>query len=148
MAFTEETRRKIKETVEAKKKLAEQARVEVAMRAAEAERELDRGDVVPRRGVELEPGIPSTEVTVADKIQDPITIISRHGLSADGSFKPFHTDLPEPEPQETASDRFAVWLSSPGGRFCSDPRVPESRMRFCVDLEDRLRRAFLAGAGE
>ena len=49
---------------------------------------------------------------------------------------------------EPKSDPFAVWLKTPEGWACSDPRVPQDRVRFATYLEDVLRKAFNAGYRE
>jgi hypothetical protein len=47
-----------------------------------------------------------------------------------------------------AESAFAVWLKTPEGWSCSDPRVPQDRVRLGVYLEDVLRKAFNAGYRE
>ena len=40
---------------------------------------------------------------------------------------------------------FKSWLGSPTGRNASDTRMPTDTVRLGIDLDDRLRKAFLAG---
>ena len=54
-----------------------------------------------------------------------------------GTSRP--TAVPSPE------DLLAEWLATPGGLYCTDPRTPMDPIRRRCDLEDRVRRSFVAG---
>lgn len=45
----------------------------------------------------------------------------------------------------TLGEAFALWLASPQGKDCTDPRQPADALRRGVDLETRLKLAFMAG---
>lgn len=53
---------------------------------------------------------------------------------------------PEPTPSSPDTDaQFSAWLKTSDGWRCSDPRIPQDRVRLGVHLEDILRAAFNAG---
>ena len=47
--------------------------------------------------------------------------------------------------QPSPEDLLAEWLATPGGLYCTDPRTPMDPIRRRCDLEDRVRRSFVAG---
>ena len=44
-----------------------------------------------------------------------------------------------------AADLFTTWFNSPAGRGVADPRMSRDGVRFGIELDDKIRAAFLAG---
>lgn len=70
------------------------------------------------------------------------------GPPAQTGVNPAYVDAPPAEYSLTTvdpSNLFKSWLGSPVGRNVSDIRMPSDTVRLGIDLDDRLRKAFLAG---
>lgn len=90
------------------------------------------------------------------KIRDGVLRKRAEKLAALGiSATPILNESPEPDDRPVSEpspgplpDPFVVWLKTSEGFYCSDPRVPQDRVRFSIHLEDVLRKAFNAGIRE
>lgn len=85
------------------------------------------------------PAVTPTAVSFAEDLRSAVKDAVTEVAAAPPSGKPYDLAVVDPDAL------FKLWLGSPTGRNASDTRMPTDTVRLGIDLDDRLRKAFLAG---